>query len=190
MIYGHRLAFLQGEAEAVEARSVDDALDNCDFPTLWNAISPHTNSTQTFIFNCAIHECTFRKRPRLAEGSYLHLFPAPCMSSVIIPRAPTASMVPMPIDPRAPAFDTGRQVPALKRRPWVLAQLGRPAGASRSSCEGCVKAFSKFPWWQEFQTCFEQKRKKLTLRSMFHSKERSFRPRPFASCGGGEIAEI
>jgi len=29
------------------------------------------------ILNCAIHECPFRKRPRLPEGSYPHLFPAP-----------------------------------------------------------------------------------------------------------------
>jgi hypothetical protein len=36
----YRLAFLQREAEFVEPRSVDDALDNCDFPTLWNAIGP------------------------------------------------------------------------------------------------------------------------------------------------------
>lgn len=28
------LALLQGEAEFIEPRPVDDALDNCDFPTL------------------------------------------------------------------------------------------------------------------------------------------------------------
>ncbi len=34
----YRLAFLQGEAEVVEARSVDNTIDDCDFPTLWSVI--------------------------------------------------------------------------------------------------------------------------------------------------------
>lgn len=34
----YRLAFLQGEAELVETRSVDTAVDDCNLPTLRNAI--------------------------------------------------------------------------------------------------------------------------------------------------------
>lgn len=37
----YRLAFLQREAEVVEACSVDDAIDDCDFPTLRYAIGPN-----------------------------------------------------------------------------------------------------------------------------------------------------
>jgi hypothetical protein len=36
----YRLAFLQGEAEVVETRSVDTAVDDCNLPTLPNAIGP------------------------------------------------------------------------------------------------------------------------------------------------------
>jgi len=34
----YRLAFLQGEAELVETRSVDTAVDDCNLPTLRNVI--------------------------------------------------------------------------------------------------------------------------------------------------------
>ncbi|ASP94024.1 hypothetical protein CDO25_23630 (plasmid) [Sinorhizobium meliloti] len=37
----YRLAFLQREAEVVEACSVDDAIDDCDFPTLRYAVGPN-----------------------------------------------------------------------------------------------------------------------------------------------------
>lgn len=36
----YRLAFLQGQAEVIEPRSLDHAFDNRDFPTLSDAISP------------------------------------------------------------------------------------------------------------------------------------------------------
>lgn len=36
----YRLSFPQGEAEVVETRSIDNPFDDCDFPTLRNAIDP------------------------------------------------------------------------------------------------------------------------------------------------------
>lgn len=36
----YHLAFLQGQAKVIKSRSLDYAFDNCDFPTLSNAIGP------------------------------------------------------------------------------------------------------------------------------------------------------
>ncbi|TIX20644.1 hypothetical protein [Mesorhizobium sp. M4B.F.Ca.ET.089.01.1.1] len=73
----YRLALLQREAEVVEARSVDNALDSRDLPTLWNAIGPNKLDPNLHPqLRCHLVPLP-KKKPRLRQISYPHLFPAP-----------------------------------------------------------------------------------------------------------------
>lgn len=69
----YHLAFLKGQAEVIESRSLDHAFDNCNFSTL----SSPTNSTTTFGFNCDIHEYPSEKGSGYAIILTPTFFPLP-----------------------------------------------------------------------------------------------------------------
>ncbi|OKP76384.1 hypothetical protein BTE77_16330 [Ensifer adhaerens] len=72
----YRLAFAQLQADVLGARSIDNPFDDCDFPTLRNAIDPDARPRRSSSITL-VKRVPLPKRPRLPEDSYPHLFSVP-----------------------------------------------------------------------------------------------------------------
>ena len=128
----YRLAFLQGQAEVIEPRSLDHAFDNCNFPTLSTAIGPDQLDHDIHLQLC------HPRLPHLKRAGYANfltptLFPLPREQAV----ADTA-------DRRRDVYpETGaaRRALHLREKPSVVVlDVSRPQSMIEATTKPCRKA--------------------------------------------------